>query len=182
MCMVWRKKCWECNELFSRSAVVQYIYVPILLYQYDLAGVLYTVCDLLMQRTVSGTVSTYTHSGGPRFRATCKDCKCSKNCLQIGAPLQLSYWVPQHPLDVLNEDDFCEAYTHKRADTKDDISRSQKDWHGSATLDVWSPPFDVWYDGWFLLYLISTLITPAVVPKWRTLFEIIFWHFFAVDI
>ena len=114
MCMVWRKKCWECNELFSRSAVVQYIYVPILLYQYDLAGVLYTVCDLLMQRTVSGTVSTYTHSGGPRFRATCKDCKCSKNCLQIGAPLQLSYWVPQHPLDVLNEDDLCEAYTHTK--------------------------------------------------------------------
>ena len=112
--MVWRKKCWECNELFNRSAVVQYIYVPILLYQYDLAGVLYTVCDLLMQRTVSGTVSTYTHSGGPRFRATCKDCKCSKNCLQIGAPLQLSYWVPQHPLDVLNEDDFCEAYTHTK--------------------------------------------------------------------
>ena len=185
MCMVWRKKCWQCNELFSRSTDVQYIYVPILLYQYDLAGVLYTVCDLLMQRTVSGTVSTYTHSGGPRFRATCKDCKCSKNCLQIGAPRQSAAVIlgPATPPWCVKWRWLLRGlHTHKRADTKDDISRSQKDWHGSATLDVWSPPFDVWYDGWFLLYLISTLITPAVVPKWRTLFEIIFWNFFAVDI
>ena len=116
MCMVWRKKCWECNELFSRSAVVQYIYVPILLYQYDLAGVLYSVyCMWSFNAKDCLWYGIYIYTfRGPRFRATCKDCKCSKNCLQIGAPLQLSYWVPQHPLDVLNEDVFCEAYTHKK--------------------------------------------------------------------